>query len=310
MAAWSLLQWLSGWAGERGAGEARRARRGAHLKLPCGTPACEDLASGLNWGLSNSWPERACRPVVDEWRFHVATLFAVCRFGSVTAAHTGSRAPGTEALRQFNFPPHVRATIRTAPLHVLAAEAAGAAADAAAAGQAGGAEAQAQQGQPEGAGAAGAAEPATAADGAAAMLVDADGGAGSSAAQKPAAAGDLAAAAAQEPQAGAERGWAPYTSCIIAAPALSPTAALDAVLPLLAPSTPFAVYSLWTQPLAEAMSELQVRHLTVFYWLACCCSVLAGRRLLGWPAKRARGSLALAQGGGRMQQLLLLRVCC
>ncbi|GAB4815070.1 hypothetical protein N2152v2_002116 [Parachlorella kessleri] len=51
--------------------------------------------------------------------------------------------------------------------------------------------------------------------------------------------------------------YLPFTCCIVAAPALSPSAALAAVLPLLAPSAPFAVYHQWQQPLAEAMAELQ-----------------------------------------------------
>jgi tRNA (adenine-N(1)-)-methyltransferase non-catalytic subunit len=47
-----------------------------------------------------------------------------------------------------------------------------------------------------------------------------------------------------------------FTSCIIAAPKLWPAAILAQVLPLLAPSATFAVFSPWLQPLAEAMAAL------------------------------------------------------
>jgi tRNA (adenine-N(1)-)-methyltransferase non-catalytic subunit len=47
-----------------------------------------------------------------------------------------------------------------------------------------------------------------------------------------------------------------FNSCIIAAPKLQPTAMLQQLLPLLAPSSPFVVFSPWVQPLAEAMAAL------------------------------------------------------
>uniref|UniRef100_A0A7S0NIX7 tRNA (adenine(58)-N(1))-methyltransferase non-catalytic subunit TRM6 n=1 Tax=Micromonas pusilla TaxID=38833 RepID=A0A7S0NIX7_MICPS len=48
-----------------------------------------------------------------------------------------------------------------------------------------------------------------------------------------------------------------FTSLILAAPALDPATALRALLPLLAPSAPFAVWSYAAQPLAEALDELR-----------------------------------------------------
>lgn len=47
-----------------------------------------------------------------------------------------------------------------------------------------------------------------------------------------------------------------FNSCIIAAPRLHTASILQEVLSLLAPSTPFAVFSPWMQPLAEAMQQL------------------------------------------------------
>ena len=44
---------------------------------------------------------------------------------------------------------------------------------------------------------------------------------------------------------------------ILAAPALDPATALRALLPLLAASAPFAVWSYAAQPLAEALDELR-----------------------------------------------------
>ncbi|WIA33537.1 hypothetical protein OEZ86_006661 [Tetradesmus obliquus] len=50
-----------------------------------------------------------------------------------------------------------------------------------------------------------------------------------------------------------------FNSCIIAAPRLHTASILKQVLPLLAPSTPFVVFSPWQQPLAEAMAQLTAR---------------------------------------------------
>ena len=54
-----------------------------------------------------------------------------------------------------------------------------------------------------------------------------------------------------------------FTSLILAAPALEPTSALRDVLPLLAPSAPFAVWSYAAQPLAEALDHLRKTHAAV-----------------------------------------------
>ena len=48
-----------------------------------------------------------------------------------------------------------------------------------------------------------------------------------------------------------------FGSCLIAAPALQPAAAVQRLLPFLAPSASFVVYSPFLQPLAEAMTTLQ-----------------------------------------------------
>lgn len=49
-----------------------------------------------------------------------------------------------------------------------------------------------------------------------------------------------------------------FDCCILCAPSSRPEALLDKALPLLAPSAAFVVYSMWSQPLAEALSKLQV----------------------------------------------------
>jgi tRNA (adenine-N(1)-)-methyltransferase non-catalytic subunit len=48
-----------------------------------------------------------------------------------------------------------------------------------------------------------------------------------------------------------------FTSLIVASPALDPTSALTKLLPLLAPSAPFCVWSYTAQPLAEALDTLR-----------------------------------------------------
>ena len=48
-----------------------------------------------------------------------------------------------------------------------------------------------------------------------------------------------------------------FDSCLIAAPALQPLAAVERLLPFLAPSAFFVVFSPFLQPLAEAMAALQ-----------------------------------------------------
>jgi tRNA (adenine-N(1)-)-methyltransferase non-catalytic subunit len=54
-----------------------------------------------------------------------------------------------------------------------------------------------------------------------------------------------------------------FTSLIIASPALDPSVALDALLPLLAPSAPFAVWNPASGPLAEALEALRSTHAAV-----------------------------------------------
>ena len=54
-----------------------------------------------------------------------------------------------------------------------------------------------------------------------------------------------------------------FTSLIIASPALDPSVALDALLPLLAPSAPFAVWHPASGPLAEALEALRSTHAAV-----------------------------------------------
>ena len=48
-----------------------------------------------------------------------------------------------------------------------------------------------------------------------------------------------------------------FTSLIVASPALDPSSALTKLLPLLAPSAPFVVWSYTAQPLAEALDTLR-----------------------------------------------------
>ena len=55
----------------------------------------------------------------------------------------------------------------------------------------------------------------------------------------------------------------PFSSCIIAMPSLEPKAALFTVLPLLAPSSTFAVLSPIMQPLAECMHALRASECAV-----------------------------------------------
>jgi hypothetical protein len=49
-----------------------------------------------------------------------------------------------------------------------------------------------------------------------------------------------------------------FTSCILAAPQLEAVSLLQQVMPLLAPSAPFVMYSAWMQPLAECAAYLRV----------------------------------------------------
>ena len=49
-----------------------------------------------------------------------------------------------------------------------------------------------------------------------------------------------------------------FNSCILASPSIDPTQLLRRVMPLLAPSASFALFSNWLQPLADCMFKLQV----------------------------------------------------
>ena len=49
-----------------------------------------------------------------------------------------------------------------------------------------------------------------------------------------------------------------FTCCVLACPDVQPSALFSKVLPLLAPSACFAIFSNYLQPLAECMHQLQV----------------------------------------------------
>jgi tRNA (adenine-N(1)-)-methyltransferase non-catalytic subunit len=198
--------------------------------------------------------------------------------GGVVAAWPG--APGTKqpslsVWRQMNLSPPQRDTLRFAPLHELQAERlqqhqqqqqegaqppAVQPGDSAQAAEAAGQPPQQQQQQAEGSGGSSTAAP---------MEVGSPEGAASEAQQAQQA--QLQAQAAGEgsapPGAGGPQApqpaspqqlqRPPFTSCILAAPALSPLALIRAVLPLMAPSSALAVYSPWQQPLAEALDALR-----------------------------------------------------
>ena len=169
-------------------------------------------------------------------------------FGSVCKAHAGAKAPTSEALSQLNFGPAVRRSIRSATLDELlqqmaAATVAGTQRDDAAA-------------APLPMDAAPAAMPEAAQD-PAAPPAGAAGGAAEQADGAAAAAGAAAAGSAAAGLGAAAVGGPPFTSCILAVPGMSPLALVRAVLPLLAPSTPFAIYGRWVQPLAECLDALK-----------------------------------------------------
>uniref|UniRef100_A0A6U1KCN5 tRNA (adenine(58)-N(1))-methyltransferase non-catalytic subunit TRM6 n=1 Tax=Tetraselmis chuii TaxID=63592 RepID=A0A6U1KCN5_9CHLO len=63
--------------------------------------------------------------------------------------------------------------------------------------------------------------------------------------------------AASEEQVGRWAASGGFTSCLVAAPALQPIAVMDRLLPLLAPSAPFAIFSNSPLPLAMAMAKLR-----------------------------------------------------
>ena len=49
-----------------------------------------------------------------------------------------------------------------------------------------------------------------------------------------------------------------FSSCILASPSIDPSVLLRRVMPLLAHSASFAIFSNWMQPLADCMFKLQV----------------------------------------------------
>ena len=54
-----------------------------------------------------------------------------------------------------------------------------------------------------------------------------------------------------------------FTSLVMAAPVLDPVSTLQTLLPLLAPSAPFAVWAYAAAPLAEALEDLRSSHVAV-----------------------------------------------
>lgn len=62
-----------------------------------------------------------------------------------------------------------------------------------------------------------------------------------------------------------------FDSCILASPNIDPTVLLRRVMPLLAPSASFAVFSNWMQPLADCMFKLQVTCIHIST-VNCLCS--------------------------------------
>lgn len=91
-----------------------------------------------------------------------------------------------------------------------------------------------------------------------------------------------------------------FNSCIVAAPKLHPTAVMSQLLPLLAPSASFVVYSPWVQPLAECLHHLQASRQAVLLqlqesWMrpyqvracGCCVGVLKGEGSESWQVGEA-----------------------
>ena len=75
-----------------------------------------------------------------------------------------------------------------------------------------------------------------------------------------------------------------FDSCILASPNIDPTVLLWRVMPLLAPSASFAVFSNWMQPLADCMFKLQVtctHFLTVNCLRSASCSTSSDLQRLG-----------------------------
>eukprot|EP00873_Tetraselmis_striata_P045606 jgi/Tetstr1/465870/TSEL_010487.t1 len=183
--------------------------------------------------------------------------------GHCCSVHPGQKQGSMDALRFFNFSPEVKAATTAASLTSLEA-AFSKVTDAAQGGGAKGDEAT------EEAAAAGEAGPAAEAEGAkgagdgteevppaeAEAEVEAEGGA-----PREAEGGQQQRrASAWESTPARLEAWAAgggFTSCLVAAPSLQPIAVLERLLPLLAPSAPFAIFSNSPLPLALAMTKLR-----------------------------------------------------
>lgn len=213
----------------------------------------------------------------------------------VVSAYLGQKAPSQDILRQFNFPPSSKASMVTASITVLLEcrnqPAAAAAVDAdpvqlSATEPNGGDTAQtAQDAEMADAGAKGAsaADVGTQADVARASgpAADSEAHTGNAASTANGGAGPEAAAPVVEatqrwpdsekvqhastsgreqelPEAVQQACCQGFNCCVLAAPQVQPLALLRKLLPLLAPSAAFAVFSNYLQPLAECMLALQV----------------------------------------------------
>lgn len=205
-------------------------------------------------------------------------------FGSVTAVYIGAKHPGSEALQQFNFKSSVQATISTVALKELAAgltsieqntpcavQLAGAMPDSS--NQVAGTTGKEVSNMPglengreeiEGMQIDGTFQAAEDCTGTAALSEHPSPNPKQSAqpvfdsACRAEGVGNADVYRTDNISGKASPRCASFNSCIIAAPGLSPLPALHAVLPMLAPSTPFVIYGHWAQPLAEAMAELQL----------------------------------------------------
>ncbi len=155
-------------------------------------------------------------------------------FGRVVSTYMGSKQPALDAPRLFNFSKDVMASISIASLPSLRSSA--------------------TSRQENGSAAAGAAPGPTSTERAGATGVASADEAGLTAA--------TGSQAEQQPFLPAQ-----FNSCIVAAPHYSPSMIMDQLLPLLVSSTPFAVYSLWSQPLAECFQHLQSSQRAVFLQL-------------------------------------------
>ncbi|CAL5227088.1 g9994 [Coccomyxa viridis] len=201
-------------------------------------------------------------------------------FGQVCSACTELKGPATEYVRYFNFPPEVKASIKSPPLSVLLAYRQQCMADAPTEESMAGA--TSQQKEDAGQNAKSAAGQVNGA------LTDTDmaplesnspvqpvhGASPTQQQQQPE--GVLPLPQEQQQQQDSKSGMhlselryelgpelkqacsSGFSSCILASPNIDPSVLLRRVMPLLAPSASFAVFSNWMQPLADCMFKLQV----------------------------------------------------